>query len=172
MTVSPSTHRPAPHASPAALAHGYHLRRATLFDLRALHRLEQVIFPRDAYPYLDLALLFLMPGVWNQKIVAPDGSLAGFVSASRAVFTPDRGWIITLGVDRAHQRRGLGAYLLAAAEQRINRQFMRLTVREGNQPAIRLYDRAGYEVVERKMRYYRDGEAGLIMQKLVIGGGD
>lgn len=170
MTVSPSTHQSSPHVSPAVLAHGYRLRRATLLDMRALHRLEEAIFPRDAYPYFDLALLFVMPGVLNQKIVAPDGSLAGFVSASRALFTPDRGWIITLGVDPAHQRRGLGAYLLAVAEQRINRRFMRLTVREGNQPAIRLYERAGYEVVERKINYYRDGEAGLIMEKQVIGG--
>ncbi len=160
MTVSPST-------DPATLADGYRLRRATLFDLRALHRLERVIFPRDAYPYFDLALLFVIPGVLNRKIVAPDGSLAGFVSASRALFDSNRGWIITLGVDPHHQRRGLGGCLLAVTEQRINRPFMRLTVRAGNQPAIRLYERTGYGVVERKIGYYRDGEAGLIMEKRV-----
>lgn len=143
---------------------GYVLRRATLLDLRALHRLERVIFPRDAYPYPDLALLFLVPRIINLKIVAPDGSLAGFVSASRGL-SYERGWIITLGVAPAHQRRGLGKVLLAAAEARLKRPFVRLTVRESNVPALQLYRRAGYTVIERRPAYYRDGEAGLIMEK-------
>ena len=62
--------------SPLSLPPGYTLRRATLRDLRALYRLERLIFPRDAYPYFDLALLFLTPGVINLKIAAPDGSRA------------------------------------------------------------------------------------------------
>ncbi len=143
---------------------GYALCRATLLDLRALHRLERVIFPRDAYPYFELALLFLVPRIINLKIVAPDGSLAGFVSASRGL-SYERGWIITLGVAPAHQRRGLGTALLTAVETRLKRPFVRLTVRESNLPAIRLYQRVGYTVVGRHPAYYRDGETGLIMEK-------
>lgn len=153
-------------SSAVSLARGYALHRATLLDLRALRRLERVIFPRDAYPYLDLALLFVWPGVLNLKVVAPDGSLAGFVSATRGLAS-QRAWIITLGVNPAHQRHGLGAYLLATAEQRIGRPTMRLTVREGNLTAIRLYERTGYTVIERKWGYYRDGETGLVMEKHV-----
>ncbi len=121
--------------SPLPLPPGYTLRRATLRDLRALYRLERLIFPRDAYPYFDLALLFLTPGVINLKIAAPDGSL--------------------------------GAALLVRAEARIGRPCIRLTVRESNQPAIRLYQRAGYAVIERKIGYNRDGEAGLVMEKRI-----
>ncbi|HVO69408.1 MAG TPA: N-acetyltransferase [Aggregatilineaceae bacterium] len=153
-----------PSAMP--LARGYLLHRATLRDLRTLHRLERVIFPRDAYPYLDLALLFVWPGVVNLKITAPDGTLAGFVSATRGLAS-QRGWIITLGVDPAHQRHGLGTYLLATAEQRLERPNMRLTVRESNLAAIRLYERTGYTVIEHKWGYYRDGETGLVMEKRV-----
>lgn len=149
-----------------ALAQGYALHRATLFDLRSLHRLEQVIFPRDAYPYFDLTLLFVWPTVINLKVTAANGTLAGFVSSTRAL-AEDRAWIITLGVDPAHQRRGLGAYLLAAAEQRLKRPHIRLTVRQGNLPAIHLYERTGYEVIERKVGYYRDGETGLVMEKSI-----
>lgn len=148
-----------------SLAQGYTLRRATLLDLRALHWLELAIFPRDAYPYFDLALLLIGPGVLNLKVAAPDGTLAGFVSATPAWLSRERAWIITLGVALPHQRRGLGGYLLAVAEQRLKRPVVCLTVREGNQPAIQLYRRAGYTVVERKAGYYRDGEAGLVMQK-------
>jgi ribosomal protein S18 acetylase RimI-like enzyme len=152
--------------SAVSLTRGYVLHRATLLDLRALRRLERVIFPRDAYPYVDLALLFLWPGVVNLKIAAPDGTMAGFVSATRGLAS-QRAWIITLGVAPAHQRHGLGAYLLATAEERIGRPFMRLTVRQGNLTAIRLYERTGYTVIERKWGYYHDGETGLVMEKRV-----
>lgn len=153
-------------ATSAELPGGYAIQRATLLDLRAVHRLEQIIFPQDAYPYADLLLLFMWPGILNLKAVAPDGSLAGFVSATRGHLSP-RCWIITLGVRPAHQRRGLGASLLAAVEQRVRKSAVRLTVRAGNAPAIRLYHRTGYTVIERRPGYYRDGEAGLIMEKQV-----
>jgi hypothetical protein len=89
-----------------SLAQGYMLRRATLLDMRALHRLERVIFPRDAYPYLDLAALFLWPGVINLKIAGPDGTLAGFASCSRGLL-PERGWIITLVTSSGVSRVGV-----------------------------------------------------------------
>jgi ribosomal-protein-alanine N-acetyltransferase len=136
----------------------------TLLDLRALHRLERVIFPLDAYPYTDLLLLFLWPTIVNLKVTAPDGSLAGIVSGIRAL-APDRAWIITIGTAPAHQRRGLGAFMLHTMEQRIGRRHMRLTVRASNDPAIQLYERTGYEMLRRKRGYYRDGEDGLVMEK-------
>lgn len=155
-------------ADPAPAAHlsaqGYRLQRATLLDLRAVYRLERVIFPFDAYAYLDLAALFVFPGMRNLKVVAPDNSLAGFVSAGPARMR-QRGWIITLGVAPAHQRRGIGRWLLEEAEQRMGRPEMRLTVRASNVPAITLYRRAGYAVVERKPGYYRNGETGLVMER-------
>jgi len=145
---------------------GYRIRRATIFDVRAVHRLEQAIFPLDAYPYFDLILLFFWPGIINLKVIAPDGSMAGFVSATRNFFRP-RGWIITIGVSLSHRRRGFGRLMLATAEKRLHKPFVRLTVRASNVPAITLYRSMGYSVIERKVAYYRDGEAGLIMEKAI-----
>ncbi len=147
-----------------SLAQGYTLSRATLFDMRALHRLEGMIFPLDAYPYFDLTLMFIWPSVINLKIAAQDGSMAGFASCTRGL-SRERGWIITLGIAPAHQQRGLGAYLLDVCEKRLKRPVVLLTVREGNTPAVRLYQRAGYQTIERKWGYYRDGETGLVMEK-------
>lgn len=153
---------PAPPALPA----GYTLRRMTVLDLRALHRLERAIFPLDAYAYVDLLILFLWPGIVNLKITAPDGSLAGVVSGIRAL-NRERAWIITIGTAPAHQRRGLARVMLHAMEQRLGRRYMRLTVREGNAPAIRLYTQTRYSTVERKYGYYHNGETGLVMEKHV-----
>ena len=146
---------------------GYALRAMTLRDLRALHALERTIFPLDAYGYVDL-LLFLWPGIINLKVTAPDGTLAGIVSGIRAM-NPQRAWIISIGTAPSHQQQGIGAFLLYAIEQRVGRRFMRLTVREGNAPAIRLYERTGYHTVQHKQGYYRDGETGLVMEKHVGG---
>jgi ribosomal-protein-alanine N-acetyltransferase len=157
---------PAPPAGDHPAALGYRLERATLRDVRAIHRLEQVIFPFDAYTYADLVILFLFPGMKNLKVVAPDGSLAGFVSAGPARVRR-RGWIITLGVAPEHQRKGIGRWLLSEAEQRMGKPEMRLTVRASNTPAITLYERAGYVVIERKAGYYRNGETGLVMERIV-----
>lgn len=150
---------------PVPLEPGYALRRATVFDLRPVYRLERLIFPRDAYPYADLFLLFALPGVLNLKITAPDRSLAAFVSATRGLFDRNRAWIVTIGVHPAHRRRGLAKYLLAVVERRMKVTSVRLTVREGNVPAITLYRETGYRVVERRPGYYRDGETGLVMEK-------
>jgi ribosomal-protein-alanine N-acetyltransferase len=149
-----------------ALSATYTIRRATLLDVRAVYRLERVIFPRDAYPYLDLLLLFLWPGIMNLKVVAPDGSLAGFATATRG-YGRNLSWIITIGIDPAHQRQGLGRLLLATCEQRLHKPTVRLTVRVGNVPAITLYRHTGYSVIERRPGYYRDGEMGLVMEKQV-----
>lgn len=132
-----------------------------------MHRLETIIFPRDVYPYLDLLILFLWPGIVNLKIIAPGGAFAGFVSSIRAL-RADHAWIITIGTAREHQRRGLGTFMLHTIEQRMGRSAMRLTVRESNHHAIRLYHHTGYVTIERKKGYYRDGEAGLVLEKRVL----
>jgi ribosomal protein S18 acetylase RimI-like enzyme len=142
----------------------YHIEPAALGDLRAVYRLERVIFPLDAYSYFDLMLLLFWPGTVVLKYVAPDGALAGF--AAGAPPRHDRyGWIITLGISPDHQRRGLGRRLLAACESQLDAACIRLTVRASNMPAIRLYEATGYQFVTRRPGYYRDGEAGLIMEK-------
>ncbi len=146
------------------VAQGYRIRRVTLRDLRAVHALEQVIFPLDAYPYLDLTLLFIWPGTLNLKATAPDGSLAGFVAGSRHVWS-STAWIITLGVHPAHQNKGVGRWLLLTAEQRMHKPTVRLTVRASNAPAITLYRHTGYAIIQRKPGYYRDNETGLVMEK-------
>jgi len=143
---------------------GYRIQRATLLDIRAVHRLEQIVFPLDAYPYPDLALLFLWPTMTNLKVVSPDGLLAGFV-CGMGTRLRDHGWIVTLAIDPAHQRQGLGRALLLACERRLPTRCIRLTVRASNVPAITLYRHTGYTILDRKPGYYRDGETGLVMEK-------
>jgi ribosomal protein S18 acetylase RimI-like enzyme len=45
---------------------------------------------------------------------------------------------------------------------------MRLEVRASNSHAIRLYDQAGYRVLQRVENYYPDGEAAIRMEKKLV----
>lgn len=142
----------------------YRVYKARLFDSRKIHRLETEIFPKDAYSVLEIVLLMLFPQTRNYVLLDADGEIAGFLSVSVGWFGQPA-WIITLGIGLAHQRRGLGRFLLEWGETKLNAKRVRLTVRVRNEPAIKLYEQTGYIVVERRHRYYFDGEDGLEMEK-------
>jgi len=149
---------------PPPEADGYRLAFASPFDLRAIHRLERIVFPGEAYGYLDLLMLLLAPGMVNLKIVAPDSTLVGFVSGGR-LFRVGRTWIMTIGVHPAHQRRGLGRWLLEACESLLPDRTIYLTVRTDNHRAITLYRLNGYREVGIKPGYYGNGQPGIEMRK-------
>ena len=136
-------------------------------DIHAVYQLEQNIFPKDAYPYVDLAFLYLMPQVSNRKAVDAQGALLGFIAVADAWFPSRPAWVITLGVHRFAQRQGIGGALLDVAGGVLRAKRLRLTVRAGNRPAINLYEKSGYRLVYSHRRYYRDGEDGLVMEKTI-----
>ena len=142
----------------------YRVYKARLFDASKIHRLEKEIFPQDVYSVIEIVLLLIFPRTRNYKLIDSDGNVAGFFSGSLGIFGRPA-WIITLGIGLAHQRRGLGRSLLEWGETKLNAKRVRLTVRGGNGTAIKLYEQTGYIVVERRRRYYLDGEDGLEMEK-------
>lgn len=77
-----------------------------------------------------------------------------------------------MAVAETWQRRGIGGRLLAAGMLWCRAHAARsvfLEVRETNQAAIALYERAGFLVVGRRPGYYGDpAEAALQMQKLIV----
>jgi ribosomal protein S18 acetylase RimI-like enzyme len=142
----------------------YRIVQATMRDVHAIRRLEQIVFRQDAYTYLSLTTLLMWPGGANFKAVDSRGGLVGFVAGS-----PNWGthvdWIVTLGVHPDHQRQGLGRSLLAICEQHMSQPTVRLTVRTSNQSALQLYLSAGYKRAYIEPHYYNDGEDGLVMEK-------
>lgn len=142
----------------------YRVLQASVRDVHAIRRLEQIVFPLDAYTYLSLTTLLMWPGGANFKALDRQGNLVGFVAGS-----PNWGthvdWIVTLGVHPDHQRQGLGRSLLTICEDNLTQPTVRLTVRTGNRTAIQLYETAGYQRVYVEPRYYSDGEDGIVMEK-------
>ncbi len=130
----------------------------------ALRRLERLIFPGDAYSYLELLALLVWPGMTNLKVVDGGGRLVGFFSGGPFP-GGGRTWIMTIGIHPDHQRRGLAWRLLAEGEARLTTPTIYLTVRASNERAHALYVRNGYQQVRVKTRYYPDGEDGIEMVK-------
>jgi ribosomal-protein-alanine N-acetyltransferase len=83
----------------------------------------------------------------------------------------DEAEILSIAVDPSHRGRGLSRNLLLTHLGHLAGRGVRtvfLEVEENNQPACRLYNRAGFAVSGRRERYYRqDGEQlnALIMRR-------
>jgi ribosomal protein S18 acetylase RimI-like enzyme len=136
---------------------------ATLRDLRDLRRIEKICFQDDAWPLLDLMGVLTFPNIVRLKAVSA-GELIGFIAADIRK-AQGVAWIATLCVLPEYRRQGIGSGLLAACESYLDMSQIRLTVRESNRDALRLYHRFGYRTVDRWTKYYRDGGAALVLQK-------
>lgn len=72
---------------------------------------------------------------------------------------PDEAHIVTIAVRESHRRRGIGEKLLLAAldlARERNESVVTLEVRVSNEPAIKLYEKYGFEQVGLRPRYYSD----------------
>lgn len=125
-----------------------------------LARLHRVCFtvPRP-WTAAEIAALRDLPGSFL-LIEEEDAALAGFL-LGRAV--ADEAELLTLAVDPARRRQGLGARLLgrfrtAAAARGARRAY--LEVAAGNAAAQALYLGAGWQIAGRRRGYYRhpDGQ--------------
>lgn len=128
------------------------VRLATEHDLPQLERIEAESW--DAYTRPDTP----QPGQWGIRIklddtllaVTPDGDVWGYATVThRTSLAANRhvGRLAALAVSPAVRRRGVGAALLASAEdlaRRRGQEKIVLTVLGCNLTAQRLYERAGY----------------------------
>jgi ribosomal protein S18 acetylase RimI-like enzyme len=145
---------------------GVVVEQASLRDLGSLRHLEQICFPKDAWPLLDLVGVLTYPGVVRFKAVVNNqmvGFIAGDIRRLEGV-----AWVATVAVLPEFRHRGIGAALLRACEERLTVHRIRLCVRLSNEEAIQLYEKSGYLKVGQWSRYYQDGESALVMEKTKI----
>jgi ribosomal protein S18 acetylase RimI-like enzyme len=136
---------------------------ASLRDLSALRHIEQICFPKDAWPIFDLIGVLTFPGVVRLKAMIGK-QMVGFIAGDIRRLE-GMAWIATLGVLPEYRGRGIGAALLQACEARISVNRIRLCVRPSNDVAIRLYERFGYTRAGEWSKYYQDNESALVMEK-------
>jgi ribosomal protein S18 acetylase RimI-like enzyme len=139
------------------------IETASIRDLGALRHIEQICFPKDAWPLMDLIGVLTFPGVIRLKAVNSKqmvGFIAGDVRRMEGV-----AWIATVAVLPEYRGKGIGSALLKACEDKITVDRVRLCVRMSNEVAISLYEKLGYVRAGEWARYYQDGESALVMEK-------
>ena len=139
-------------------------------DFEHLWELDQRCFPTGiAYSREELAY-YLRDNTAVCLIAREREQILGFILAHR-----DRrgfGHIVTVDVDPAAHRSGIGSALMQAAEERLLRagcQSVFLEVAVNNLPALAFYKKHGYSVIKSLRRYYPGGLDGLLMRKQLAG---
>jgi ribosomal protein S18 acetylase RimI-like enzyme len=138
---------------------------ASILDLNNLRKLEQICFPQDAWPLLDLIAVLTFPGVVRLK-ANENGNMMAFIAGDPRP-SQQVGWIATVGVLPEYRRQGIGRALIEECEKRLKMRSVRLSVRVDNLEAITLYERMGYYRIEIWKNYYNDGGSALVMEKTV-----
>ena len=101
--------------------------------------------------------------MYDCRVAEVEGAVVGFVVV-RAVATSE--WeILNLAVAAGARRQGIGRLLLRGVLAGCSGEFF-LEVRETNTTGRRFYERLGFKVVTRRLRYYANSEEAAIVMKL------
>jgi len=146
-----------------------HLRNFRKHDLPRLYELDQSCFaPETAYSMADLRHFLATPRsvAW---VAEGEEGLAGFLILERTrIDGVVSGHLITIDVDVAARRLGVGGLLLGAAEAYLRAEgIARLTleVSEENAGAMAFYSRFRFAAIGRIPNYYAGGVTALVMEK-------
>jgi [ribosomal protein S18]-alanine N-acetyltransferase len=149
------------------------LRPFRWWDISAVHRVEEELFPDDPWSLeMFWSELADVPESRHYLVAEADGEIvgyAGLMTQTAEIPGTTEGWVQNIAVSRRCQGRGLGATLLTALlDEAVRRGCAEiwLEVRTDNASAQRLYTRFGFEPVGIRRGYYQPGNHdALIMKK-------
>lgn len=135
------------------------IRDATAADVAALARLEADLFGADAWSEATVAGEV---GRGRVRLAEDERGPTAYVVTATAGDVTD---LLRIGVRRDHQRRGLAGILVTGAVAEAPGERVMLEVSEANTAAVALYRGHGFEVLDRRRGYYRDGSDALVMSR-------
>jgi ribosomal protein S18 acetylase RimI-like enzyme len=132
------------------------IREAREDDFDKIMEIENACFPGEL-AYSREQMRYLLFRANSEALVEEaGGNVTGYVAALFRKNSQIAG-IETIGVRPAFRGRGVGKRLLSAAEERMARKganISRLEVSSGNDAAIAMYEKAGYQVTGTMPEYY------------------
>ncbi len=156
-------------------------------DFDRVLELERVLFGGGAWSYGMLAEELAGWGRWYIVAEVPEAEPLGRAAAGRALlreaerarvvgyaglwFDGDVTQVMTIGVDPACQRRGVGRELMDAILERsreLRASAVLLEVRVDNEPAITLYEDLGFEKLGIRKRYYQPENKDAYTMRLLL----
>lgn len=124
---------------------------------------EQRMFPGSAWTPAQLWAELAAEGRWVQVALDAAGAVCGYVDVAVTGHDAD---LMTIAVVPAWQGQGLGGALLRAAldaARAADAWQMFLEVRADN-PAVAMYERFGFQQLQRRRGYYADGMDARVMR--------
>ncbi|GAA2496251.1 ribosomal protein S18-alanine N-acetyltransferase [Terrabacter carboxydivorans] len=145
------------------------LRDLEWTDLAHLAELEQRLFADDAWNQASWwSELAGRPRRDYVVAVTPEGTISGYAGLDVSGGVAD---VMTIATAPHHQGRGIGRVLLSELVRRATAhgvEALLLEVRADNDAARRLYDRAGFEVISVRRRYYQPGDVDALVMRLLV----
>lgn len=146
------------------------IRLATPADLPALAELERDTFGADAWDETALRAELEGPGRRFVVVDAPDGALAGYAVSMTL------GDIVDLQRIAVHPTRRRGGQATALLDDLLAHagaaDRMLLEVSEDNAPAVAFYLARGFDRIDVRPRYYRDGTDALVLHRALTSSPD
>lgn len=139
------------------------LRRMTLLDVPAVHRLEETIF---SMPWSEKDFVYEMTEnkVARYLVIEEAGEIIAFAGAHIIL---DQAHVTNIAVRQDCRGRGLGRMITRALMQyasNLGAEYLTLEVRQSNATAQNLYKSLGFVKVNVRKRYYEDtGEDAWLM---------
>lgn len=145
------------------------IREANESDLNVILALENKYFKQ---PWKKTDWMYeLTKNPINKVFVIEDENVFGFIDF---MITFNSATISQIVIDEPHQHKGYAQQLLSSMESIFSKEgediveTVTLEVRESNNPAINLYKKNGYEIITKKLHYYKDGENAIYMVKRLL----
>jgi ribosomal-protein-alanine N-acetyltransferase len=141
-------------------------------DLAALYRLDHVCFPKEiAYSKAELQYFLTHPSCSCWIAEQLESKLAGFVLVERSNRNAlPTGHIVTLDVDPAQRRRGVGKLLMQTVEEQMKQEgagAISLEVAQNNAAALQFYRNLGFVTTGKIARYYAGKVDAEVMEKAI-----
>ncbi len=132
------------------------IRSIKISDVSQIEKLGQDLNPNYKYVFNSQ---------YKTLILEEKSKIIGFIIYT---IVEDEMEIIDLVIDNNYRHQGLGTLLLnEILKNESNCKKITLEVRENNEKAIKFYEKNGFNVVNKRLKYYFDGENAFLMVKLV-----
>jgi len=138
-------------------------------DIPRLAELERTLFAFDAWTEQTWWAELAARPRRDYLVLSDNGLIVGYAGLDLGGEVAD---VMTIAIAKDAQGGGLGAAMLEILESRAREAgaaYLMLEVRDDNESAKTLYDRAGFEVLTVRRRYYQPGDVdALVLRKVLL----
>lgn len=138
------------------------IRPANIYDIPRINKLGELL--HDNFSNVYKINEMLNDGISKVIVYEKDEKIIGFITATYLYDTCD---ILSLVVDPEYRRQNIASNLLTylIGDLKETLILMTLEVATHNKPAIKLYEKFGFEVIHTRDKYYKNDDAYLMARK-------